>query len=387
MISEQEHIDFIVRSDALEKSGGDTIQVEHYVNELHHNGIGTTIIPFHPSMKLTPGSIVHVINIDRPFDLLSTWRLARDHPIVVSTIHHRLEYVRKMRKNETGYGVRSTVGHALPEPWREWLAFVVRCARSSPSPKARVTAFWDAVRLMASIPRVWRRVGNLLDSCGAVLLLATGEGDSLRIDTGWRGDNGVLVPNGRPKQASTTSAGALDWNERAIPIVSIGRIEPRKRQLDVAKLAGQMGVPLTFAGPLHQPETPFGKEFVATLDRYPSLKWLGPLEHAAVLDLLARSRVLVNPSWVEVQSLVDLEAAFAGCFVVANVGGNSKEWLPNHVEVCEVEDIRTMLEISVARAASPQGPGTPDYKWTWRSATSRLIDVYSDLTRGVPAHR
>lgn len=365
-------VDFVVRSDALTKSGGDSLQVEEYIRFLRGAGVDTAIVPFHPAMVLRPHATVHVINVDRPYDFLVTARKASSNAVIVSTIHHSLTKVRLMRQREGGYGFRSVVGRVLPESVREWLASGARSWLASESLRDRLASLSSLARTALLVPGVWRHVGRELDAAAAVTLLAQGEAAALSADTGWRARNGVLIPNGRPR--SESPAVALGWSERDIGVLVVGRVEPRKRQLEVARAAAELGVQVTIVGPLTQPDGAFAAGFRAAAAA-PGVSYLGARTHAEVLALMGRSRVLLNASWVEVQSLVDLEAAFMGCFVVANDGGNSAEWLPEHVTEVGPQ-LSVMLPEAQRLADLSRGPGVPSYPWTWDESGRVLLQTY-----------
>lgn len=367
-------VDFIVRSDHDEKFGGDRLQVEQYCSHLHGRGVETRVVPYRPRMQLSSGAIAHIVNVDRPYDFLSAVRQVRG-PYVVSPIHHDLGCVRAMRKAEPIEGVRSVIGW-LPESARELAAFGARSWRGAAE---RAAAVREGVRGAGALPRVWSQVGRALNRAGAVALLARGEGDSLRHDTGWDGANGVLIPNGKPERAAVVE---IPWANRSNDVVVVGRIEPRKRQVEIGRVASVVGVPMTFIGPLSGSSPSYSEKFMRLVEESASLRWLGALPHDEVIAAMGARKVLLNMSWVEVQSLVDLEAASAGCFVVAAASGNSAEWLGAHVTVRGPEDLLGALDAAAELANRDQGPADLRYEQTWQRATGQLLDVYGALGRG-----
>ncbi|MFP4854678.1 hypothetical protein, partial [Paraburkholderia sp. BR14264] len=191
-------IDFVVRDDSESKGGGDLTQVEMYKEYLTRSGWDVRVVPFAPSMRLRRDAIVHLVNVDRPYDALWTIRLAGPRPVFVSAIHHSLAAVRRMRGAERGLGIRSIIGRVLPETVREYIAFVVRSLRRARGLADAVATAGSAVRLLRALPNCWEWLGRALDSADAVFLLAQGEGDALVRDTGWSRRNGVIAPNGLP---------------------------------------------------------------------------------------------------------------------------------------------------------------------------------------------
>lgn len=376
-------VDFVVRSDGLEKLGGDSRQVAEYSRYLELLGYEVHVRPFVPGMRFPQRTIVHAVNVDRPFDFLATKRAAKGRDFVVSPIHHDLRAVRAMRKAETGEGLRSLVGRILPEAGREYLAFVIRTLRSHETvPGPRLLA--SIARAALDLPRVWSAVGKVLDDADAVTVLALGEERSLRRDTGWKKNNQRLIPNGISMlECDDESVVEQIWGDRPCGIVVAGRIEPRKRQLEVAVEAIRLGISVVFIGPLSNSASNYGKSFVELVRSGPGLTWKGGLPHEEVLRNLGTAKVLLNASWVEVQSLVDLEAAFSNCYVVAASTGNSKEWLPSHVTEKDPGGIGDMLAAASNLAALNTGPGLPSYNFTWKEAGQRLHSVYTTV-RGAP---
>jgi glycosyltransferase involved in cell wall biosynthesis len=368
-------IDFIVRSDSETKSGGDSLQVGEYVERLEKQGISCRVLPYSWDMQVRKGAIVHLVNIDRPYDFLSIVRLVTGHAIFVSPIHHDLRFVRKMRRAETGWSPRSIIGRIFPEGVREFLAFAVRSMAGASSRGQKFGAGKSILRASLDSRRVWFKVGRTLDRLEAVALLTPREGENIKRDTKWRGLNSILVPNGYP----TPSFGLVTTNappSRSIGILSVGRIEPRKRQVALAEEAVRQGVAITFIGGTPKTGSKYSNEFRRLVNQYPHiLTWLESIPHEAVLEKMADSRVLINASWVEVQSLVDIEAAYCGCRVIVAPGGNSTEFLPKHVR--EIDGgISELLSAAVTARDSVTAPPAMPEPWTWDDAVERILAAY-----------
>ncbi|KPG79364.1 glycosyltransferase [Frigoribacterium sp. RIT-PI-h] len=367
-------VDMIVRSDALSKGGGDMIQVDQYRKHLPTKMFDVRIVPFHPTMALRDGALVHVVNVDRPFDFVLATSAARGRPMIVSPIHHDLAAVRRMRSAERGLGARSLVGRLLSESGREWAATCVRSLKQRSSTRDAFVVLRTMLGQVRRVSRVWSDVGRALDDAHSVFLLAPGEGRSLSRDTGWKGQNSALVPNGSPFDSSRPEG--KPWLSRDIDLIVVGRVEPRKRTLDLVRLAAARGVDITVVGPLHAHESPFGMAFRAAVEQSPTVTWTGPKSSEEVLELMGRSKVLANASWVEVQSLVELEAAHLGCYVVSSGTGHTSDWIPASVSTAEDDDLVDLLERAVRLATSPTGPGAVAYPHTWASVTAQVADAY-----------
>lgn len=375
-------IDFVLRSDMDEKYGGDSHQVENYINELTALGIDCVAVPMRPRLDLRQGAIVHLVNTARPFEMLDAFRQAQaqHHPVIVSPIHHSLRDTRAMRKSETNQGIRSLVGRVLDEAGRELIATTVRNVKSGHFDRAAVAD--NLLRNIQDYRSVWRHVGKALDDAHAVTLLSSIERQNLICDTGWNGRNGILVPNGIPAASRTGSLPA--WSTRDIPILIVGRIEPRKRQLEVARIANAAGIRCVFVGGENAATPGYCAEFKHLVDSSSSLEWRGHQPHSEVYNLMLRSRVLINASWVEVQSLVDIEAASAGCTVFCTLTGSSFEHMPRSTRVFGLTDLESLVgaakDYASADEGVPQMWTQPEYTNTWAQAAATLADVYASVT-------
>lgn len=367
-------VDFVMRSDASVKPGGDSRQVAEYAVELAKLGFDVRTIDFRSGMKFRDDSLVHIINVDRPYDFLSAVRAARGHLIVVSPIHHDLSCVRQMRKAEVGQGLRSFVGRWLPEAGREFVAFAVRGTRTIDSVSSAVSLATDTARAVLDFPHVWRRVGSALDEAHSVALLANGEADSLKRDTAWSGANGVLVPNGVPDYSGLDEPPV--WHERPLDVCVVGRIEPRKRSVEVARALAESGLRCVFVGPAPQAGAKYASEFKETIESSDNLTWLGNLPHAEVQSVMRSARVLVNASWVEVQSLVDIEAVRNGCWVVTGRGGNSAEWMEGRLVTVDTSDVGAIVKAAAETLLAGREPSGRIYSQSWAESAGLLAEVY-----------
>ena len=369
-------VDCVVRSDAAVKPGGDTVQIRAYTKYLADRGFDIREVPFHPAMQLRDRAVVHVFNVDRPFEFLLACRAARGHRIVVSPIHHEIGRVRAMRSADRGRGLVSLSARVLPEGLREWLATAYRGVRGSRGAPGTAATALAAMQLLPQVPTVWRRAGRQLDEVASVALLAEGEGRDLRRLTGWTARNDVLVPNGRPEDLDLGLR--RPWGQRpAGSIVIVGRIEPRKRQLDLARAAVRLGVPVRFVGPFADEGSAYSAAFREVVASSAVVQYDGSMERGEVLALLGSSRVLVNASWVEVQSLVDLEAATMGCAVVTSRTGHSREWLGDAVTAEDGDDLDGILRRAATLAAEDAPAPIPArYDRTWEQAAAQLEQAY-----------
>jgi glycosyltransferase involved in cell wall biosynthesis len=186
-----------------------------------------------------------------------------------------------------------------------------------------------------------------------------------------------LLPNG-------LDSPPVNPRPRTSKCLVIGRIEPRKRQLEVLDCAEQMDLPLTFIGSPNENHPAYTRAFIAKVRASKLCEWLGALTHDQVMEQLSTALCVVNLSWVEVQSLVELEGIGSGCWVVAGNSGGNVEFFPDQVFEFDPEETPRALNTvkrcvrefeSEGRVADVLDQNTyPD----WRDIGERLLNVYED---------
>jgi glycosyltransferase involved in cell wall biosynthesis len=197
------------------------------------------------------------------------------------------------------------------------------------------------------------------------------EESALRRDFGVTGANFTQVPNGIERLA-TPVPGA---QRRGILVV--GRIEERKRQLELLRHAEKKNVGLTFIGPANANSSTYAKTFAGEVAVSRHSTWLGALTHEAVMAQMSRARVVLNLSWVEVQSLVELEAVASGCFVVAGSSGGNAAQFPDLVRAVHPADIEQAFRL-VRDLESKEPPVAPVQYPSWADVARGLAQVYEE---------
>lgn len=370
MDDHSDRVTFVVRSDDFVKPGGDSLQVREYARHLEGLGWAVTIEGFRADLRIRPGHVVHVMNLDRVYDFLLTMRAAQGHPVFVSPIHHSLELTRRMRSDVRQSRIALRIVNSLPEQARELLALCWREIRRDRR-SSLVLRTWRILGLLPTSLSPWIRAGRCLNQAAGVFLLAPGEGESLRHDTGWSAGNDYLTPNA----VAAIPPSLRPWSERA-GIIAVGRIEPRKRILELAEAADRSGIQLRVVGALGTTDRRYARALEELAARSPFVDYVGALPHDRTVEAISHARVLVNASFVEVQSLVDLEGAMTGCHVVSCPSGHTGNWLSaDRYHETSSFDVDVVLR-EAARWHDSQAPGElskDEYPWTWQE-TSVVID-------------
>lgn len=366
---------FVVRSDSDTKPGGDSLQVDQYAQELRRLGLSVEVLPWRTHLPQVGNAIIVAVNVDRPYEFLLLNLGRSNKTYVVVPIHHSDRAIARLRRSEASASTARRILSVLPSRVRELLTFYSRLAASGDG-GARFTA---GLRAFAYMPRLRSAVRRRLEGADLVMTLSRTETEALERDFRVEHAKYVITPNGVPRQDGVRN----EWLNRKIGIVVVGRIEPRKRSLEVLRAADALGIGVTFIGKVDANSSKYGRQFVSEIEKSANSEWLGVHPHADVARYLGDSRVLLNASLAEVQSLVEIEAAEAGCRVVTTQSGSAQEYVQSVAEIFPAEVELTELLSAAHRAASRlEGPELYSYPHTWTSAVAplaRLLGVSADV--------
>ncbi len=145
----------------------------------------------------------------------------------------------------------------------------------------------------------------------------------------------TVVPHGVDAQAFA-QASAADFTERfglEDFILCVGNVEPRKNQLMLIEAACHLDRRIVLVGPTHPADRGYlelcrarGRDRVAYLDELP---------RALVASAYKAAAVHALPSFAEGSALSTMEAAAAGCDIVASNRGSEREYYGDLVRTCD----------------------------------------------------
>lgn len=341
------------RRDADRKGGGDVQQALTYAELITARGHEAVVVDSGAAVAGDPSvDLVHLFNTDRPVELIasSSALLRADKPYVVSTVHHSFVHLREFYRLRPG--ALGVLERRLPRSLADFLKHVARY-RPAPAP---LTAYptRGAVR-------------RCLERAAGVLCLAQGEADWLAADYRYAGPVQVL-PNGATTRRPAAGAD--------IDVIVLGRVELRKNQLAVARALQGTPYRVLFLGAPNMVDPAYVRAFEAAVLASPNVSWVRGVPASEVPRYLARSRVALSASFFEVLSLADLEAAAAGCVVVASERGNTHELLGARGAFYVDPYDLTGLPETLQDALSAVGPELPRHLPTWEDIGAELLRFY-----------
>lgn len=294
---------FALRADAFVKPGGDSKKVERYREGLGRLGWDTEIVTSPNDLKKADSDLVHLMNLDTPRENVHYARIASQlqRPFVLSTIRHPYEGMRSMYEfgDDPFYralarlGVEAEIGIGFREQ--------VKLTKQKNVGAALIRGRYRSLQEL------------LVKNASAVFPMAVGEAEVLRRDFGTETPQ-KIIRNGF--SFSPTSSASLA-NGHDFDLVSVGRIEPRKNSLVLARAAARSGLRIAFIGALNGNHKSYSDKFLQVVENNDNVEYLGHQDHGAMTEILHRCDVYINPAWFEVVSQADVEAACLGLRIVS----------------------------------------------------------------------
>ena len=295
---------FVARGDFESMPGGDTMQWRMYERVVREAGLRPTT--WFDDSSIPPADVYHAFNVDRPLELYP--KLAevkrRGRPFILSTIHHPHEWLTKYYATGARGSLlyRSALGRSIPA--RETIREIVTVARDR-----------RIARLPALIPSWRQRVRWLLRNADRIMLLTGSEGTYVQTDFAYEISRRqqVIVPNWS-EGLGDASAGKPDAfaGLPEPPVLVVGRIEPLKGSLRIARLAELACRHVVFVGLPLRGDSAFTRAFRAAVRGSQYAKWIGGVPRSMLAAFYRHSSFLLNVSFVEVSPLVDVEALALG---------------------------------------------------------------------------
>jgi glycosyltransferase involved in cell wall biosynthesis len=378
----------IQRTDIENKPGGDLIQFSQIKKYLEKRDYNIELIPWNPRLDLRDCDVVNLVN-DRPLILADSLRLIKKmNPrpqIVISPIHHSDREVINLRKYGFTQSLTEVVfAKLLRIRLLEYRLLHVINILADLRMISDSHGSWVAIRTyFVNFSKVYskRKLGSLLVSNNALQFLAHGEEQSFikdyRIGSGKLSSRHV-IPNGKP---NLTVIHKSKIQKSDSSIVVIGRIEPRKRSLELAMLAHEMTIAVTFVGALASDGSQYAEKFLNIIEKSSYVDYLGTRSHSETFDIITRSNVLLNGSFAEVLSLVEIEAAAQGKWIVSSGAGYSDEYVPpNQLRIYPENDLIKGLELASQLAISqPIRFNAADIP-SWDEIADRYSAMYQEMT-------
>lgn len=251
-----------------------------------------------------------------------------------------------------------------------------------PEPKSRLISMarHAAKEFFPFVPSERKRMMEISD-----LLLPNSESEAEQLVRYFGADRKkiISVPNGVDLSFSQSSPDAFvqKYGFKDF-ILCVGRIEPRKNQLNMVRALNNLKVPVLFIG---QPVPHYMDYFErCKKEAAPNIHFLGALPHESGLlaSAYAACHTFVLASWLETPGLAALEAGLAGANVVITTEGATKEYFKEFARYARPEspgDIREKIESSLAAPKSNELKNHIQQTYPWKAVAEKTLQAYQTL--------
>lgn len=385
---------FQSRVDLYNPRGGDTFQVEK---------TKSAIEKLDPSIKIDISlnvheknifdyDIVHLFNIDWVCETYMQAKFAKDHhkPLVISAIHHSYKEVLDF-ENYARYDIRRIYN------------LLVKSQSLRDVGKNVYRSFFNVRKLYPTLMQVLMGIRNqqrkILQMSDVVLVQTKSESEDLISDFGTKDFVSSVVvsgvdaeifnkPSRSPFQKYFMEKYSIDISKKKV-LLNVGRIEPRKNQLNLIKAFEMLKESetfndyiLVFVGNLTERSPEYIYRFNSAISKNDDIHYVGPLPQQMLASAMSQDGIYVHPSWFETTGLVSLEATLAGMTPVVS-GDRVKEYLGDYGYYCDPKSPESIKNAILK--ASESSKNTDELRkrilreFTWDNAALQTIAIYKSL--------
>lgn len=364
------------RSDCFKAKGGDMVQVENTFIELKKMGINA-VVSSKNNIDLTDYDIVHLFQLDwTPETYLHAKRAKKlGKKIVLSPIHHSVSEVKKF-DDEYVFGLRRLSKILFVDQFqRDTFKNIYRSILDINKLKPTLYS------MILGLKSMNRKVIELSDY---VLTQTKLEANDLKstynIDFDWE-----VVPNG-VSEVFLEKKKFTNLFEFENYIVCVGRIEPRKNNLNVIAAVKQLrkelnkDIKLVFVGKKSNKHAEFTKLFDMEVKENDWIIFKDYLSYSSMPSVYKYAKVCVSASWFETTGLTLLEALFMGTNAVST-SPRAKEILGDFCSYCEPDNIDSISKAILKEYHNnrPKLPESFRKEYSWENTAKKTIEIYKKV--------
>lgn len=357
---------FQTRANFFERKGGDTIQVlktkqaieDNYGDEFE------IIIDNDPDIDLTDYDLVHIFNLLRPQESLRYVLNAKKQgkPVALSTIYWKSE---EFERNGQ-IGARKLLSRAVSYNTLERLRLIYRY-------------LFDGERHLGTKMVIKKGFENtqkiILENADVLLPNGIGEIELLEKNFNQRYKNFVVVPNAIELKNNNIN----NFSKRE-GIICVGRIEPRKNQLNLVKALSGIDIPVYIIGKVNKTQQKYFE--LIKKNSGDNIHFIDEVTQDELIKYYSKAKVHVLPSWYDTPGLVSLEAGYFGCNLVVGKDGTTREYFEETVHYVNPSDISEIKEIVLKSYSEDNNMNLSriiSNKYTWGKTADKTIEGYRRL--------
>lgn len=336
---------FYVYPTAFQSPGGGEVQLTQTKKYLEELGISVKLFdPWQDKLK--------------DYDILHTFGSVKD--------------CLPMMEAAKNAGIKNVLSTICWYSWKSaWLTY------SEPSARI-ISALRHAAKVfLPFLPSERKRMMEIAD-----ILLPNSKSESLQLQHffGMPENKILIVPNGVSETFAAASP-ELFISKYGFKnfVLSVGRIEPRKNQLNMIRALNNIAAPVVIIGDY----VPHYRNYYEQCKKEASsnIHFLGAMPHASELlpSAYAACHSFVLPSWLETPGLAALEAGLAGANVVITTEGATREYFSDYAAYAAPEDAAGMRRAVENSLTTPKDGKLKNYvlqNYLWKNAAQKNLDAY-----------
>ncbi len=345
---------FISRATLFSSAGGDTVQMTKTAEWLRKQDVEVDVLLCNEVIDYSKYHLLHFFNIIRPADILIHIRRAKSKPFVVSPIY-------------VDYGQVSSALSVFSKAQAEYIKTIARYLKNGEKIASKEYLFRGHT---ASIKYILHEAAMLLpNSESEYHRLSRDMGLSIRYH---------VIPNGI--DASIALKNYPESEKYKDAILCMGRIEPRKNQLNLIRALNNTNYQLY----IHGKPSPNHQKYYAQCkaEAAPNVYIEHWLEEDELYTAYSNAKVHVLASYFETTGLSSLEAAVMGCNIVVTDKGDTRDYFQDRAWYCEPANVASIKKAIDEASMAIYNEDFKNYilaNYTWEKAAAETLKVYQQV--------
>jgi glycosyltransferase involved in cell wall biosynthesis len=354
----------IARATLYSSPGGDTVQILKTASFLRDLGVTTDVKLTKEILDYNNYDLVHFFNIIRPDDIISHIKKL-DIPFVVSSIY--VDYNEYEKRNRTG--VMRLISNVLNSDHLEYLKVIARFVKNGDKINS-------IIYLLKGHRESVKYVANK-----AALLLPNSDSEYNRLSHNYH----INAPYQKVVNAidpSVFNSEVVANNKYSNYVLTVGRIEGRKNQLNLIRALAGTGLKLAIIGKPSPNHIDYYNQCKALANEVGNVEFIEHIEHAELVKIYKAAKVHILPSWFETTGLSSLEAAVMDCNIVITSKGDTVEYFKDMAYYCNPEDISSIKESVLKAYEEPCNRFIKEYileHYNWGETAKQTLAAYKKV--------